>query len=144
MTAPPILQVQKLPPHVVTLEDHAHHAHTHLDANAWAYFSGGAGDEITLRANRSAWDTLQLHPRVLRSMAGASTRTTLLGHTLEHPILLAPIAFQRMAHPDGELATAYAASAQGAGLPPQRLQCGAAPTRWPGWCPACGLRGWTR
>ena len=116
MTAPPILQVQKLPPHVVTLEDHAHHAHTHLDANAWAYFSGGAGDEITLRANRSAWDTLQLHPRVLRSMAGASTRTTLLGRTLEHPILLAPIAFQRMAHPDGELATAYAASAQGAGL----------------------------
>ena len=112
MTAPPILQVQKLPPHVVTLEDHAHHAHTHLDANAWAYFSGGAGDEITLRANRSAWDTLQLHPRVLRSMAGASTRTQLLGRTLEHPILLAPIAFQRMAHPDGELATAYAASAQ--------------------------------
>ena len=116
MTAPPILQVQKLPPHVVTLEDHAHHAHTHLDANAWAYFSGGAGDEITLRANRSAWDTLQLHPRVLCSMAGASTRTQLLGRTLEHPILLAPIAFQRMAHPDGALATAYAASAQGAGL----------------------------
>ena len=116
MTAPPILQVQKLPPHVVTLEDHAHHAHTHLDANAWAYFSGGAGDEITLRANRSAWDTLQLHPRVLRSMAGASTRIQLLGRTMEHPILLAPIAFQRMAHPDGELATAYAASAQGAGL----------------------------
>ena len=109
-------ELSSISPGVVTLEDHAHHAHTHLDANAWAYFSGGAGDEITLRANRSAWDTLQLHPRVLRSMAGASTRTTLLGRTLEHPILLAPIAFQRMAHPDGELATAYAASAQGAGL----------------------------
>lgn len=105
-----------IPPGVVTLDDHAQHAQTQLDGNAWAYFSGGAGDEITLRANRSAWDQQQLHPRVLRGMAGASTRIQLLGHTLEHPILLAPIAFQRMAHPDGELATAYAAAAQGAGL----------------------------
>ena len=105
-----------IPPGVVTLDDHAHHAQTHLDGNAWAYFSGGAGDEITLRANRSAWDRLQLHPRVLRSMAGANTRIQLMGRTLEHPMLLAPIAFQRMAHPDGELATAYAAAAQGAGL----------------------------
>ena len=116
MNTPPALQVHTLPPHTATLEDHARHAQTHLPANAWAYFSGGAGDEITLRANRSAWDTLQLHPRVLRSMAGASTRIQLLGRSMAHPILLAPIAFQRMAHPDGELATAYAASAQGAGL----------------------------
>lgn len=105
-----------LPPGVVTLEDHARHAHTHLDANAWAYFSGGAGDEITLRANRAAWDRISLNPRVLRAMAGGSTRVQLLGRTLAHPILLAPVAFQRMAHPDGELAMAYAAAAQSAGI----------------------------
>lgn len=79
-----------LPPGVVTLEDHARHAQTHLDDNAWAYFSGGAGDEITLRANRAAWDRISLNPRVLRAMAGGSTRVELLGHTLAHPILLAP------------------------------------------------------
>jgi len=105
-----------LPPGVVTLEDHARHAQTHLDDNAWAYFSGGAGDEITLRANRAAWDRISLNPRVLRAMAGGSTRVELLGHTLAHPILLAPVAFQRMAHPDGELAMAYAAAAQSAGI----------------------------
>ncbi|MCJ0763796.1 alpha-hydroxy acid oxidase [Variovorax terrae] len=105
-----------IPPGVVTLADHEAHARTLLDNNAWAYFSGGAGDELTVRANRQAWDTLQLHPRVLRPLAGGHTRVQLLGRTLAHPVLLAPVAFQRMAHPDGELATAYAAAVQGAGL----------------------------
>jgi hypothetical protein len=52
----------------------------------------------------------------VRPLAGGHTRLELLGRTLAHPILLAPVAYQRMAHPDGELATALAASAQGAGL----------------------------
>jgi 4-hydroxymandelate oxidase len=108
--------VEKIPPSIVTLEDHARHAQTVLDANAWAYFSGGAGDEITLRANRSAWDAQQLYPRVLQPLAAGHTRVPLLGRTLSHPILLAPVAFQRMAHPDGELASAYAAAALGAGI----------------------------
>lgn len=114
MTHSPALQ--KVPTTVVSLADHEQHARQHLDDNAWAYFSGGAADEITLRANRSAWDALPLWPRVLRPLAGGHTRVSLLGRTLAHPILLAPIAFQRMAHPDGELATAYAAAALGAGL----------------------------
>ena len=114
MTTAPALQ--RVPPDIVTLADHERHAQAHLDANAWAYFSGGAADEITLRANRSAWDTQMLHPRVLCPLAGGHTRVELLGQTLPHPILLAPVAFQRMAHPDGELASAYAAAAQGAGL----------------------------
>ena len=108
--------LQTIPQGVVTLADHATHAQTKLDSNAWAYFSGGAADEITLRSNRSAWDALLLQPRVLRPLAAGHTRTTLLGQTLAHPILLAPVAYQRMAHPDGELATAYAAAAQNAGL----------------------------
>jgi len=114
MSSVPALGV--IPPGVVTLADHEAHARTRLDDNAWAYFSGGAADEITLRANRSAWDARRLHPRVLRPLAGGHTRTELLGRTLAHPVLLAPVAFQRMAHPDGELASAYAAAVQGAGL----------------------------
>ena len=105
-----------IPPGLVTLADHELHARTQLDDNAWAYFSGGAADEISLRANRTAWDALPLWPRVLRPLAGGHTRVPLLGRTLAHPILLAPVAFQRMAHPDGELAMAYAAAALGAGV----------------------------
>ena len=108
--------LQPLPAGVVSLPDHEQHARGVLDDNAWAYFAGGAGDELTLCSNRSAWEALQLWPRVLRPLVGGHTRVTLLGRTLAHPILLAPVAFQRMAHPDGEVATAAAASALGAGL----------------------------
>ena len=108
--------LSEIPPGVVTLEDHARHASQVLDSNAWAYFSGGAADEISLHENRHAWDRLHIQPRVLRSMAGASTAVELLGRPLAHPILLAPVAFQRMAHPEGELAMAYAAAAQSAGV----------------------------
>lgn len=106
----------RVPDQVVTLADHEAHARTRLDDNAWAYFSGGAADELTLRANRQAWEALHLMPRVLRPLAGGHTRVQLLGRTLAHPILLAPVAYQVMAHPDGELATAHAAAALGAGL----------------------------
>lgn len=106
----------RLPEHVVSLSDHEAHARTRLDDNAWAYFSGGAADELTLRANQQAWHALQLLPRVLQPLAGGHTRVQLLGRTLAHPILLAPVAYQVMAHPDGELATAHAAAALGAGL----------------------------
>lgn len=114
-SAPP-LQRHAVPPGTASLADHEHLASQQLGDNAWAYFSGGAADEITLHANRSAWDQLTLQPRVLRALAGGHTRTTLLGRQLAHPMLLAPIAFQRMAHPDGELASAYAAAALGAGM----------------------------
>ena len=108
--------VEPVPAGVVSLEDHAAHAHARLDDNAWSYFSGGAADEITLRANRSAWGGISLSTRVLRNLAGGHTRVELLGKTLAYPILLAPVAFQRMAHPDGETATAFAAAMQGAGM----------------------------
>lgn len=106
----------QIPAGVVTLADHEACARTRLDANAWAYFSGGAADEITLRGNQSAWQQWQLQPRVLRDLSGGHTRTSLLGRKLAHPIFLAPVAYQCMAHPDGELASACAASAQEAGL----------------------------
>lgn len=104
------------PPGLVTLRDHEAQASRTLDANALAYFNGGAADEITLHENQQAWQRLRLAPRVLQPLAGGHTRVSLLGRTLAHPILIAPMAYQRMAHSHGELATALAAAAQGAGL----------------------------
>lgn len=101
---------------IVNLDDFEARARERLDTNAWAYLAGGAGDERTLRANREGWATPWLQPRVLRSLGQGHTRIELLGRTLAHPVLVAPMAYQRLAHEQGELATALAASAQGAGL----------------------------
>ena len=84
-----------------------------LDANAHAYFAGGAGDEVTLRENLAAFERCKLRPRVLVDVSSVSTATTVLGTQITLPILIAPLALQRMAHPDGELATARAAAAAG-------------------------------
>ena len=100
----------------VTLADCANAAQARLDPAVWAYVNGGAGDEHTLRANAEAWQSLTLWPRVLRPLAGGHTRTWLGMHALAHPILLAPVAHQKLAHPDGEWASALAAAAQGAGF----------------------------
>lgn len=109
-------KVASIPSGVVTLIDHENHARKVLDENAQAYFYGGAGDELTMHTNSYAWSTLKLQPRVLQPLAGGHTRMQLLGKTLAHPIFLAPVAYQRMAHPDGELASAHAAAALGAGM----------------------------
>jgi len=106
----------EIPAGVVCLSDYERLAQQRLDANAWAYFAGGAGDEITLRDNRSAFDRIQLLPRVLRKCAGGNTRLELLGQPFTHPILVAPIAYQKLAHPGGECATAMAADALEAGF----------------------------
>jgi 4-hydroxymandelate oxidase len=109
-------RIESLPEGLANLADFEAHAQARVDANAWAYLNGGAADEITLRANRAAWDAIKLQPRVLRDLAGGHTRVTLLGRKLLHPIVLAPIAYQRLFHADGELAIAHAVAAQGAGL----------------------------
>ena len=112
--APPLRG--SLPEGLVSLADHEALAQTSLSPEADAYFNGGAADEITLHENIAAWQRLRLHPRVLRPLAGGHTRVELLGRTLVHPILVAPMAYQRLAHPHGEMATALAASALGAGF----------------------------
>ena len=101
---------------LLTLADYASQAQTRLAPEAWAYFEGGAADELTIAANQTAWRRWWLQPRVLTPQAGGHSRVTLLGRTLEWPALLAPIAHQRWAHPEGEIGSAVAASALGAGL----------------------------
>ena len=88
-------------------------ARERLDDMAWEYFRGGAGDETTLRENRAAFDRLKLQPRVLVDVTTVDTSTTVLGTPVAAPILVAPVALQKLAHPDGEAATARAAAAAG-------------------------------
>lgn len=84
-----------------------------LDPAAYGYFAGGAGDEVTLRENVAAYGRLVLRPRVLADVSGVSTAATVLGHGLSMPLLVAPVAFQRLAHPEGEVAAARAAASAG-------------------------------
>ena len=80
---------------------------------AWAYYAGGANDEVTLREADRAWDRFRLRPRVLVDVSAVDTRTTILGTPLAFPVLTAPCALNRLAHPDGEVAVARAAAASG-------------------------------
>lgn len=101
---------------IVNLHDYEHAAQVALSVAAWAYFSGGAADEITLNHNMAAWQNLRLSPRLLQDLRGGHTRCRLLGREWPMPLLVAPMAYQRWAHPDGESGMALAAAAQGCGL----------------------------
>lgn len=107
--------LQAIPPDIFSLADYERHASLRMDAGAWAYLQGGAADEHTLDANARAWQGLSLVPRVLRRTAGGHTRTELFGRAMAHPLMLAPVAYQRLAHPEGEFGSALAAAAQEAG-----------------------------
>ncbi|MEX2323531.1 MAG: alpha-hydroxy acid oxidase [Acidimicrobiia bacterium] len=84
-----------------------------LDPMAYDYYASGADDEITVHDNRAAWQRVRLLPRVLRDVSQLSTETTVLGTPMAAPILIAPMAAQRLAHADGEVGMARAAAATG-------------------------------
>ncbi|MCR0980866.1 alpha-hydroxy acid oxidase [Roseomonas populi] len=127
-----------IPDGIVCVPDYEAPARERMGENAWAYVGGGAGDEATLAENRAAFARLRLNTRVLAPMRGAHTRLELLGQALEHPILIAPTAFHRLLHRDGEAATAMAAAATGslmvvsaqASLPLETIASGARPAPW--------------
>jgi 4-hydroxymandelate oxidase len=98
----------------VNLFDFEPLARSRISPMAWEYISGGAGDEVTLRWNRDSFDRITLRPRILVDVSRLDTRVKLFGRELPHPILLAPTAYQRMVHPEGELATVKGAGAAGA------------------------------
>jgi 4-hydroxymandelate oxidase len=97
----------------VNIWDYERLAEEKLDANALAYFAGGAGDEVTMRENLAAFERRRLRPRMLVDVEQVSTATTVLGTEIGLPVVIAPVAMQRLAHPDGEQATARAAAAAG-------------------------------
>jgi 4-hydroxymandelate oxidase len=88
-------------------------ARERLTQVAYDYYAGGAEDEITLAENVAAWRRLRLRPHVLRDVSRGETETTVLGTPVRAPILVAPTAYQRLAHDEGEVATARGAAAAG-------------------------------
>ncbi len=105
-----------IPPDLHRLADYEARARDHFTPDVWAWLQQGSGDGLTLNGNRADFDRIGLLPRVLADLRGGSTRLDLLGRSHVAPILLAPIAYQRLAHPDGELATVRAATALGIGM----------------------------
>lgn len=97
----------------VCVADYEALAESTLEPGAFGYYAGGAGDEHALAGNVEAWRRLRLRPRVLVDVAEVSTATTVLGTPVSMPLLVAPTAIQRLAHPDGELGMARAAAAAG-------------------------------
>jgi isopentenyl diphosphate isomerase/L-lactate dehydrogenase-like FMN-dependent dehydrogenase len=84
-----------------------------VEPGPWGYFAGGAGDERTLADNDAAFGRWRLRPRMLVDVGSVTTATTVLGRDVSMPVLVAPTAFQRLAHPDGDLAVARGAAAAG-------------------------------
>lgn len=84
-----------------------------MDPAAWDYYQSGVDDEVTLRANRAAFECIRLRPRMLVDVSTFDMRTTVLDTPISMPILIAPTAFQCLAHPEGECATARAAGNTG-------------------------------
>ncbi|MBJ7539585.1 alpha-hydroxy acid oxidase [Marinomonas transparens] len=105
-----------IPNDALCVADYQRLAKQVLPHSIYEYIYGGGGDELTLKKNRSALDAIQLWPRVLNDVTQGSTATTVLGESWRSPIMLAPVAFQTMAHEEGEIATAQAASALEVGM----------------------------
>ncbi|MBV8258368.1 MAG: alpha-hydroxy-acid oxidizing protein [Actinobacteria bacterium] len=97
----------------ITIADFEALAEAKVPPETWCYFAGGAGDEVTLRANVAAFRRWRFRPRMLTNVAEVSTATEVLGIPLALPVLAAPTALQRLLDPEGELATARACAAAG-------------------------------
>jgi isopentenyl diphosphate isomerase/L-lactate dehydrogenase-like FMN-dependent dehydrogenase len=97
----------------INVRDYQRLAEESLAAGVYGYIAGGAGDEWTLRENVAAFNRWILRPRFLVDVETVSTSTTVLGSDVSMPLLVAPTAYQRLAHPDGELGVARACAAAG-------------------------------
>jgi lactate 2-monooxygenase len=84
-----------------------------MSPEAFAYIAGGAGREATMEANLAAFARARIRPRMLRDVGRRDMSVTLLGRTRPHPLFVAPIGVQEMAHPEADLATARACAAVG-------------------------------
>ncbi|WP_260610205.1 alpha-hydroxy acid oxidase [Sphingomonas sp. IC081] len=94
-----------------SLADYERRARDHFAPDAWEHVQSGADAGLTLADNHAQFDALRFVPRMLRDLTGGTTALELLGHRHAAPILLAPVAYHRLAHPAGELASIQAATA---------------------------------
>lgn len=100
-----------IPPEILCASDYEGLAHHFIEPATLSYIEGGSENDKTLQANRKAFDRWSIMPKIFSDLRHANTKVNLLGMPLQHPLLLAPVAFQELAHPQGELPAAMAAEA---------------------------------
>ena len=101
---------------ILTLAELEGLAESCMSPMAMAYVAGAAADELTLRANCEDWKRIRLMPKCLVDVSHIDLRTQILGQQFDLPIMLAPAAFHRLCHAEGELATVAGANLGKAGM----------------------------
>jgi 4-hydroxymandelate oxidase len=112
----PLPPHEGVPPGVATLADYERLSERHLAPDAWAHIQEGSGTGRSLAENRAAFARWGFLPRAMADLRGGNTRMTLLGREHAAPLLLAPLAYAGLAHPEGELAVVRAATALETGV----------------------------
>lgn len=111
----PLPPLTAIPPDLVSLADYERRAPAHLPPEHWRHIAEGAGEGVSLADNRRAFDRWRLLPMALADLRGGSAAVDLPGGRHAAPVIAAPLAYARLAHPDGERAIVQAASAIGVG-----------------------------
>lgn len=106
----------QIPADITSLTHYRQKAQHHVESGAWAHIESGADQGLTLAHNRSAFDSIRLRPEPFADLSTANTRQILLNQPMDWPVMLAPLAYQRLVHPEGELASARAAMAMRCGM----------------------------
>jgi len=100
----------------VNIDDLRELARRRVPRIVFNYIDGGADGEWTLRENRRAFDTITFRPHQAVAVPACDLRSRVLGTELSMPLLLAPVGYLRVMHPDGEIAAAQAAGRAGVGF----------------------------
>ena len=103
-------ETPELPLAAAALEERAREV---LSAEAFGYVAGGAGAELTVRANVHAFERWRIVPRMLRDVSQRDLSTSVLGTAMPAPVMLAPVGVQSIVHPQAELAVGRAAASLG-------------------------------
>ena len=105
------LACMHVPPEIHCAQDYERLAARSLPGPIHAYIAGGSGRDLSVAANLAAFGDWSIYPRLLRDLTAGHTRTTIGSELWPHPIALAPVAYQGLAHPHAERETARAAQA---------------------------------
>ncbi len=108
------LQSSELNQEIACLTDFEPLAKQKVTPMTWEFFNGAVADEISMRWNLEAYRNIRLKPHCLVDVSHLDTRITLFGQEHPFPVILAPTAYHKLAHPEGEVATARGAGAAGA------------------------------
>lgn len=114
--AGPLPPLSAIPADLLSLADYQRRAEAHMPTKSWAHVEEGSGAGLTLADNRAVFDRFRLLPRAFADLRQGNTAINLLGRSHAAPILLAPVAYQTLAHSEGELAVARAAAALEVGM----------------------------